>query len=454
MSLTTTLSTALGALTSSEGALQITNNNIANANTPGYSREVVDLSSSAPSGSDNLGNGVVLQGYTSVLSEVLLRQIQQQTQQQSAANAQLGTMQQVQSVFTTSKQDIGTEMSALFSSLSSLSTDPSNISSRQAVLTAGQNLATAFHTASSTLTSQQSSLNTQVTQDVSQINQITQQIAALNPQIDSLQKSGQDAGVLQDQQGQLIQQLSQLTDVQTTQTNDGVTLTTGNGTALVVGNQSYALQTTTDSNGTTQVVDSNGTTITSSLQGGDLGGTIQTRDQTIPGLLNQLDSLANQLGSAFNQAQASGFDLNGNTGSSFFSVPATVSGSAAGISVALTSASQVAASSDSSSGGAGNLTAFSAIQNTDLPSGSTPTDTYANLVYQVGSITANATAESTATTASLQQLNSQLSSVSGVSIDEETTNLIKYQQSYQAAAQVINTVNSLFATTINMMTIS
>jgi flagellar hook-associated protein 1 FlgK len=171
-------------------------------------------------------------------------------------------------------------------------------------------------------------------------------------------------------------------------------------------------------------------------------------------LLNQLDSLANQLGSAFNQAQASGFDLNGNTGSSFFSVPATVSGSAAGISVALTSASQVAASSDSSSGGAGNLTAFSAIQNTDLPSGSTPTDTYANLVYQVGSITANATAESTATTASLQQLNSQLSSVSGVSIDEETTNLIKYQQSYQAAAQVINTVNSLFATTINMMTIS
>jgi flagellar hook-associated protein 1 FlgK len=451
MSLTATLSTALGSLNASEGALQITNNNIANANTAGYSREVVDLESLAPTGTDNLGNGVLLQGYTSVRSEVLLRQIQQQTQEQSAADAQLGTLQQIEPVFTTSSQDIGTQMSALFASLSSLSTDPSNTSSRQAVLTAGQNLVTAFHTASTTLTSLQTSLNTQATHDVAQINQLTKQIAALNPQIDALQTTGQDSGILQGQQDELVRQLSTLTQVQTTRTTDGTTLTTANGSALVVGAQAYDLHTTTANDGATQILDANGTNVTSSLQGGDLGGTIQTRGQTIPALLDQLDTLANQVGTAFNGAQASGFDQNSNAGTNFFNIPATVDGSAANISLALNDPAQVAASSDGSSGDAGNLAKFASVQNTALTGSSTPSDAYANLVYQVGSLTANATAESAGTAASLQQLNTQLNSVSGVSIDEETTNLLKYQQSYQAAAQVINTVNALFTSTITMM---
>ena len=77
-----------------------------------------------------------------------------------------------------------------------------------------------------------------------------------------------------------------------------------------------------------QVLDQNGTNITASLSSGDLGGTIQTRDQTIPGLLTQLDTLANQFATAFNAAQAKGFDQNGNTGQNFFTIPATVAGSA------------------------------------------------------------------------------------------------------------------------------
>ena len=117
------------------------------------------------------------------------------------------------------------------------------------MLSAAQNLAGAFNNTSNALTSQDSGLNTDVSQDVNQINQLTQQIAALNPQIASLQASGQDGGTLVDQQNQLILKLSALTNVAVTQTADGPTLTTGNGTALVVGSQSFALQTTTGSNG-------------------------------------------------------------------------------------------------------------------------------------------------------------------------------------------------------------
>jgi flagellar hook-associated protein 1 FlgK len=453
-SLSSSLSTAVQSLIADTGALQITNNNIANANTPGYSRELAIFQEAPPTedGNLSLGNGVVLEGYQSVRDELVSNQIQQETQAQSSANAQLSSLQQIQPTFTTSTQDIGTEMSALFASISSLSTDPTSSAERQGVLAAGQNLAAAFNSTSNVLTTQQTALNTSVTDDVGQINQLTQQIAALNPQIAELQANGQDGGSLQDQQTQLVLKLSALTNVSVTQTPDGETLTTGNGTPLVVGSQSYALQTTTGSDGMQHVLDHNGTDITASINSGDLGGTIQMRDQTIPGLLSQLDTLANQFGTAFNAAQAKGFDQNGAAGTNFFNLPATVAGSAGSISLALTSPTQVAASSDGTAGSNGNLANLSAVQTNPLPGGNTPAGEYADLVYQVGSLTSNANAESTATAASLLQLNDQLSSVSGVSIDEETSNLITFQTAYEAAARVVSTLQGLCSTTLAMGT--
>jgi flagellar hook-associated protein 1 len=454
-SLSASLTIAVQALLADTGALQGTNNNIANANTPGYTVEVPVFQEAAPTneGTLSVGNGVVLEGYQSQRDELVQGQIQQETQAQSGANAQLSALQQIQPAFTTSTEDIGTQMSALFASLSSLSTEPDNSSSREGVLTAGQNLATAFNTTANALTTEQTGLNTQVTQDVGQINQLTQQIAALNPQLAALKSSGQDGGTIQDQEDQLVLKLSALTSVSVTQAADGTeTLSTGSGTALVVGSQSYALQTATGINGMEQVLDQNGTNITAALSSGDLGGTIQTRDQTIPGLLSQLDTLANQFASAFNAAQAKGFDQNGNPGQNFFTIPTTVAGSAGVISMTITDPTLIAASSDGTAGSNGNLANLSAVQTTALPMGQTPTSAYASLVYQVGSLTSNANAESSATTQSLLQLNDQLNSVSGVSIDEESTNLITYQTAYEAAARVITTVQALFAVTMAMGT--
>jgi flagellar hook-associated protein 1 FlgK len=453
-SISSVLSNAVQSLLADTGALQVTSNNIANANTPGYSRQVPVFQEAAPTNVGNLsvGNGVVLEGYQSVRDELVSNQIQQETQSQSSANAQMNSLQQIEPTFTTSTQDIGTQMSALFTSLSSLSTNPTNSAERQGVLTAGSNLVTAFNTASDVLTTQQSALNNPVGQDVSQINQLTQQIAALNPQIAELTATGQNGGSLQDQQNQLVLKLSALTNVSTTQTAQGETLTTGNGTPLVVGSQGFALHTATGSDGMQHVLDQNGADVTASLSSGDLGGTIQMRDTTIPGLLGQLDTLANQFGAAFNAAQATGFDQKGVAGGNIFTLPATVAGSAGAITMAITNPTKIAASSDGSAGSNGNVANLSAVQTNVLPAGSTPGEAYASLVYQVGSLTANATAESTATTASLLQLNDQLSSVSGVSIDEEATNLITFQTAYQAAARVISTMQAMFSVTLAMGT--
>jgi flagellar hook-associated protein 1 FlgK len=201
-----------------------------------------------------------------------------------------------------------------------------------------------------------------------------------------------------------------------------------------------------------QVLDQNGNNITGTITSGDLGGSLQTQDQTIPGLLNQLDTLANQFAKAFNAAQASGYDQNGNAGQPFFTIPTTVAGSAASISMAITNPASIAASSDGTTGSNGNLTTFAAVQTSELPSGQTPADAYSTLVYQVGSLASNAQAESTASTASLTQLNNQLNSVSGVSIDEESANLITYQQAYEAAARVVSTIQALFSVVMTMGT--
>src|ERR1017187_2256027 len=196
---------------------------------------------------------------------------------------------------------------------------------QQGVISSGQDLANAFNSTASGLTSAQSDADGQVTQTVAQINTLTSQIAQLNGQLSQLTAAGQNGGTIQDQRDELVQQLSTLTGVSVTQSTDGETITTGNGTPLVMGNQSFALQTTTGTDGMQHVLDSNGTDITKSLQGGQLGGAIQVRDQVISGFMTQLNTLASQFATAFNAAQAKGFDSNGNTGQNFFTVPANPS---------------------------------------------------------------------------------------------------------------------------------
>jgi len=218
----------------------------------------------------------------------------------------------------------------------------------------------------------------------------------------------------------------------------------------VIGNQSFSLQTATGSDGMQQVLDSNGVNITSSLQGGQLGGSIQVRDQVIPGFLTQLNTLASQFATAFNDAQAKGFDSNGNVGQNFFTLPTNPSDAASGISVAISNPSLIAISSDGSTGSNGNIANLYAALTNALPSGQTPAGSYANLVYQVGAAASDASSESSAIGLNLQQLTTQQGSVSAVNTDEEATNLIRYQTAYEAAARIISTIQQLNTVTLNM----
>jgi flagellar hook-associated protein 1 FlgK len=448
--LNSSLSIATEALGAQTAALEVANNNIANANTPGYSRQVVSLSSAASiQNGTTVDEGVSYQGFTSVRDTVLDMAINAATSDQGSLTAQNTLLTQINSAFSGTTTGIGASLSTLFSDLSALSTTPSDSSARQTVLSDANALVDAFQQGATALSNASSAANQQVSSAVAQVNELSQQIAALNGQIASAGANGSDGGALTDQRDELTTQLAQLLGVSTTQTGGTPTLTTTNGSPLVIGDSSYQLQVTTAADGTTHVLDGQGNDITDELTGGTIGGAITARDNTIPALSQQLDALASQFASAMNNAQAAGYDLNGNPGAAMFTVPATGS-AAAGITVALTNGSQIAASSDGSTGSSGNVTTLLAVQSTNLPSAANPTDSYANLVGNIGFAGSQASSGLTATTSSLQQLTSQQGSESGVSIDEETSNLIRYQQAYTASARVISTINDMYTVLMNM----
>lgn len=449
MSLLGGLWTAVSALNADQGALQVTANNVANADTPGYSRQVPVLSENAPEQLGGLifGTGVNLQQVQSVRDGVLEIRIQQQQQQSGQLDAFLGAMNPTQQLFNEA-QGAGLEgaLGAFFNSFQQLSANPTDLPSRQQVIDAGKNLASAFNQTASSLAGQQIDLNTQVTQTVGQINALTSQIAALNSQISGLPPDTSGSNLLVDQRTNLVDQLSQLIDIANIATDgSGVTLTTNSGAALVVGGQNMPLSTALNAGtGMQDIFDAQGNDVTAKIQSGQLSGLIEARDQTIPGLRSQLDTLAAGLANAVNSQHAAGFTLSGAAGGNFFTPPpAGGVGAAAALAVAISDPAQIAASSDGTPGSNGNATALADLRGQNIVAGQPPDTYYANMVAVLGSQIQTATAARRANAQVLAQLQNQRGAMSGVSLDEEAANLMKYQQAYQAAARVITVINQM-----------
>ena len=450
------LGIALGALAADQGAVAITSNNIANVNTAGYSREQINLSENPPVqvGGVLFGTGVTLGQTTSIRDNLLERRLDQENQSATQLNAFLGPMNQVQALFNeASGTGLQTPLTAFFNSLTQLSTNPSDLASREGVITAGQNLASAFQQDSSNLQSLQSNTDLAVQQSVGQVNQLTQQIAALNTQISGLEGVGQDPGQFLDQRTQLVRQLSGLINISEADAGNGsLTITTTGGASLVVAGQSFALSTQINPNTTYHDVYSQGADITSSINGGALGGEIQVRDQEIPSILNKLDTFSYDLATAVNTQSKAGFDAKGNAGVNFFTQPASVAGAASSMAVAITDPNLVAASSDGSVGSNGNAQALANLQNQNIVNGQTPANYYSGLIFQIGNDVSQATSEQTAVGLLQQQLQDQRGAISGVSLDEEAVNLIRYQGAYEASANVVSVINELLTATLAITT--
>jgi flagellar hook-associated protein 1 FlgK len=455
-SLSGSLNIALQSLLTEQGAIQTTSNNIANVNTPGYARQRADLAETPPVqiGSLTFGTGVKLQDVTSLRDSVLDLRVNQETQQQGQLNAFLSGGQQIQSLFNeTAGTGLQAPLTTFFSSISQLASDPSNLNVRQAVISAAQNLASAFNQASANLNTLQRNADLAVTQSVSQINTLTTQIASVNAQVSAAVSSGENPGPFIDQRQQLLNQLSNLVDISEIDAgNGGLTITTSNGAPLVVGGQAFALSSQADVITGLQHVFSQGTDITSKVTSGQLAGQLQIRDQEIPAIQSSLDTLASNLATAVNTQNQAGTDLNGAAGGNIFvPPPAGGVGAASTIALATTDPTRIAAAQDGTPGDNKNANALLALQNQNIIAGATPLNYYSGLVFKIGNDVSNAQTNQQSGGLVLQQLQNLQGGVSGVDINEESANLIRFQNAYQASAQVTSVINTLLQTTINMV---
>lgn len=463
--LNTAFYVATGALNADQAALSVVSNNVANANTIGYTREVANFEENDPVTVNGqiYGTGATMTGPISQRSLALEIGLQQEGQAASASSARLTALQQVESIFnqsgtadsgssTSATNGIEQDMSQFFDALSSLEASPADTALRQQVLTSATDLTGDFQAASSQLSAQQTSLDQQAGGLITQVNALTYSLAQLNQEIESSNPNS-DAGTLEDQRQQDLQQLSQLVGIHQIQTEDnGIEITTSNGSLLVSGSQSFSLSTASVS-GTLQIYDAAGNDITSSLTsgGGQIGGLLTVRDQDIPQISSALDTLAYDLGNSVNTQNEAGSDANGNPGVALFNLPSGATGAASQISVAITDPSGIAAAV----GGAGssddsNLLDMANLQNQSIIAGSTPSTYYSNFVTTIGSLVAGISVQNAAQEASVSQLQNQIESLSSVNLNEEASSLETLEQSYESASKIFTVLDQVMTAALNL----
>jgi len=454
-----------GALNADQSALSIVANNVASANTPGYTAETPNWQENAPIQINGVsyGSGVTQTGATSLRDRVLEERLDQQRQLASASGARLTALNSVQALFTPDSGsasakagDIGSDMTSFFSSFASLEANPTNNALRQQVLSSASTLAGDVSNAAASLNGQRAALNQDASGITSQVNSLTGAIAQLNQQIQSTSPSA-DAGTLEDQRQQDLSQLSKLIGInQITTENNGLSITTTSGQLLVSEGSSFQL-TTGSAGGVTHFYV--GTTdVTSQLAsgGGELGGYLTARDQDIPSVMNSLDQLAFSVSTQVNTLNDSGTDLDGVSGTVanplyIFSQPTAVAGSAANMSVAMTDPNQIAAAGlGQGAGDNSNAVAMASLASQLIANGQTPTNYYSNLVSTLGATVSSVQTENTAQNASVTQLQTQNDALSSVNLNDEASSMETLERSYQAASQVFTMLDRIMTSVLNL----
>ena len=459
------LSLTAGALDADQAALSVVANNVANANTTGYTEETPNWQENQPIdvGGIQMGDGVTETGAVSQRDRVLQERLDQQQQLASSSGTRLTALNTMQALFTpdsgssnSTAGDIGNDITSFFDSFSSLEANATNNALREQVLSSASTLAGDISNAADSLNSQRAALDQEASGVVSQVNSLTAAIAQLNLQIQSA-SPGSDAGTLEDQRQQDLSSLSQLIGInQVTTENNGLSITTTSGQLLVSEGQNFQLTTGTSAGVTDFFI--GGTDITSQLMsgGGELGGYLTARDSDIPSLLGSLDQLAYGISTSVNSQNSAGTDLNGVTGTAasplnIFSQPTTVAGSAAGMSVIMTDPSQIAAAgSGSGTGDNSNALALANLASQNIVSSQTPVNYYANFISTLGATVSGVQTENTAQNAAVTQLQTQNSALSSVNLNDEAAAMSKLETSYQAASQVFTLLNTIMASALNL----
>jgi len=444
------------ALLSQQRAIATTGNNIANVNTPGYSRQRT-LLESIPAGS---GYGVTVGGTEQIVDEFLESRLLGQSSNASGASARFELLDGVQRLFPLGGTSIGGALQEFFAAANELATHPEDLAVRSELLERANDLAGRLRDAAHGLASIQREADQRVATSAGDANRLLGEIAQLNRGISGAEAGGGSANELRDQRRQALGELSQLLGVRTVNQDDGtVDVYSSSGVTLVSGGDAYALEarpgTGVGLDGgllhDVGVVAPDGTLIPLGANpGGEIGARLGVRDQDLVDVAGDLDLLAVTLRDQVNAVQqnAAGRDLDGLVGGAFFAGTG-----AADLSVALTDPRGIAAAQSLVSGDNANALALVGLQSATQPglAGATLGDWFGELQARSGGAARAAEDAATIEDALLANVSAQRDAVSGVSLEEDFTDLIRFQRGFQAATQLISLGDRLLEELIGMV---
>jgi flagellar hook-associated protein 1 FlgK len=454
------LNTSKNAILSHLTAINVTSSNIANVDTQGYTRLRATFGST---GVINLAAGqedfnVQITSIERLYNKYLEAQVVEQEQNVGYNDSQMDVLNRVEGIFNESTGGgINDLLAQFWSTWSEVSANPSATTERDNLVSISQSLASMFRQKANDLISVQDNTNAAISDTVTELNQCLDDMVDLNDKIVQIESGGGSASDLRDKRTELLREISRIVDVNYyEEANGSLNVFISNGRSLVEGSNSWKLDVVRNpsNNNYYDIVfqDTPAVAINDHIEGGKLAGLLDVRDTKVAGYLNDLDTMAATIITNVNAQHSAGYDLDSNIGGDFFSSVSTRAKDMQVDSTIIADVTRIAASATVNSDG-NNAGLIAAIQDdsTLMGGGAQTIDNfYESIVSRIGQDVADVERSQDHQTAVMTQMESAREVVSGVSLDEEMLNIIKYQAGYNAASRLCSIANEMMDTLINL----
>ncbi len=447
---------ASNALRAFQRALDVTGHNISNVNTVGYTRQTIEFKQNDPNrfwsaGTHSLGNGMSVSSVNRIRDAFLEQRRLQATGDTGKFLEMADSLRNIEGLFLEpGGSGIADAMDKFFNAWSALASNPNEPGTRMQVQQAGETLAMRVRTTYQALSDHLSFAETSVTSTLQQVQNLSDQIADLNGQIRQKQAEGMRPNDLQDLRDQAIRDLGQLVDIHTYEQPDGTVNVFMNQLTLVDSAGAIPTPMTFDTAANT-ISDGSGTF---DVRSGKLRALFETAEQ-IKIYQSSLDDLANNLRTQVNTVHATGTNPLGATGVGFFNDSVPQSGAIDfALDPAVAADPRAIASSVSGAPGDGGLAlALSRLRDQAQAAlgNRTFSSFFQDMVGDIGRRAEYWTAQVNTQAAMNEQIEAQIQAVSGVSLDDEMANMLRFQRSYQAAAKALTIFDQTTEDLLNMI---
>ncbi len=443
----TGLTIGASGLVAAQRRLETAAHNIANANTDGYSRQRVEAVAAAPLvqhrgifGPGAAGQGVSIEAVSRASDTLVAATHRESVAQAGSWTTRADFYAQAETILGPLGSGTTQAMSDFWNSWESLSQSPDSITSRNIVIDAASQVVNSINGAVQRVDGLLADLNNAQHATTTQVNDLAQSVALLNAQIKDASVGANAPNDLLDKRDVALAELARLTGASSHIEADGDARVTINGMALVDGAHSYAIESSGPPPALSWSVD--GSPVAAR---GQLGSIFELATTGVATIMSQLDDIALQLTDLVNTTHAGGFDLDGAAGGDFFAATGARDLSlAAGI-----NARTIAASASGEPTDGNHALVMGDLRTQGTSSGSTVDQLVNALQGHLGVEAATSARQAQFADVVVGGVEAKIADISGVSTDEELTDMLQYQRAFEAAARVITVMDSMLDKLIN-----